>query len=326
MPATKYDLIIIGAGPAGLTAAIYAARREMKTLIIAKDIGGQMLLASEIENYPGFLRIASFKLISQMQAQVENLGVPIKLDEVKEINAVTAAAGNKELFAVFTEKEKFFAKTLLIALGLSPRRLAIKGEKRLAGRGVSYCANCDVPLFKGQTVAVIGGGNSALDAAEMLSKIAAKVILIHNLDNFQGFEILVEKVKAKNNIEIKLKNEVQEIRGKDKVESLLILNKKTGKTFALPVTGVFVEIGHIAQTDLVAGLVKRNQQGKIIIDVVGRTSRPGIFAAGDVTQIPFKQITIACGQATAAALAAYQYLQLKGGQKPISVFDRGPKA
>ena len=219
-----YDTIIIGQGPAGFTASIYAARREMKTMLIGKEIGGQLSMASEIENYPGFKSIQSFELVSRMREQVENLGVEIKNEEVKRIKKT------KEGFDIFTEQEAFQAKTVIIAIGLAPRRLAIKGERELTGRGVSYCANCDGPFYKEKIVAVVGGGNSALDAAEVLSKIAKKVYLVHRRQEFTAFEALVDEVKTKNNIEMVLDSEIEEIIGQDKVEKIKVKNKINNET------------------------------------------------------------------------------------------------
>jgi len=304
-----YDLVIIGSGPAGMTAGIYATRREMKTLIIGQEVGGQMVWANEIENYPGFAKISSFELIDKIKQQTLSFGVEMKSDEVKKIERT--AEGN---FLLYTARETFEAKTVIIAMGLSPRRLAVPGEKEFNGRGVSYCANCDGPFFRDKAVAVIGGGNSALDAAEMMSKIASKVYLIHHNGNFKAFDILLDEVKNRPNIEMLSHTEVRDISGAAKVEKIKIFNSEIGVERELPIDGVFIEVGRIASTDLVADLVKRNEKQQIIINSKGETDTPGLFAAGDVTDCEFKQITIAMGQATIAALGAYQYLQLKKGR------------
>ncbi len=314
-----FDTIIIGAGPAGMTAGIYAARREMQALIIGKETGGQLVWASEIENYPGFKKIDNFDLINKMQEQVKALGVEIKSGEVKEIKK------EDEGFLVATEKEKYQAKTVIIAIGLSPRRLALPGEQELTGKGVSYCANCDGPFYKDKIVAVVGGGNAALDAAEVMSKIARKVYLIHRREEFRAFEALIDEVKAKTNVELILNSEITDIIGQAKLEKIKFLNNKTRAESELEIDGLFIEIGRIANTDLVADLVKRDARNQIIVDAKCQTSTPGLFAAGDVTPGEFKQITIACGQATIAALAAYQYIQLTLGKK-AKIFDRGSKA
>ncbi|MFH1412446.1 MAG: thioredoxin-disulfide reductase [bacterium] len=295
-----YDTIIIGAGVAGMTAAIYTQRRAMKTLIISKDIGGQVNLTFDIENYPGFETISSFELIERMSNQVKKLGVEIKTAEVTEIKKL----GDKE-FVVKTSSEEFKSKTLILVLGLLPRRLNIPGEQEFAGKGVSYCATCDGPFFKNKKVAVVGGGNSALDAAEYLSKIASDVYLIHRREEFRGFEEVIKEVKERPNVRIILNSKVKEIIGKKKVEKIKIASKDEEE---IEVDGIFIEAGRIANTDLVADLVDRDERNQIIINEDCATSNPGIFAAGDVTQTKFKQITIACGLGTIAALSAYEYL------------------
>ena len=314
-----YDILIIGAGPAGMTAAIYAARREMKTIIIGREVGGQMIWASEIENYPGFLSTTSFELINMMQEQVKHLGVEIKINEVK---TVEKAENN---FKIYTNQETIEAKAVLLAIGLVPRRLAIPGEVGLSGKGVSYCANCDGPFFKKKQVAVVGGGNSALDAAEVLSKIASEVYLIHRREEFKGFEALANEVKKKKNINLLLNSEVKNIAGQNKVESIQVVNSLNQEVKNIKVDGIFIEIGRVAHTDLVSSLAKRNEYDQVIVDEKCRTATPGLFAAGDVTNIPYKQITIACGQGAIAALAAYEYLQLMEGKEVKPIFDRGKR-
>lgn len=302
-----YDLIIVGAGPAGMTAGIYAARREMRTLIIGSEVGGQLVWASEIENYPGFAKIDSFELIENMRKQTLAAGAELKIDEVKKIERLDS--GN---FMLYTSRDSYEAQAVVIAMGLSPRRLAVPGEVEYNGKGVSYCANCDGPFFKGKTVAVVGGGNSALDAAEILSKIAANVYLIHRGPEFKGFESLVDEVKTRPNIEIIMNSEVESIKGEGKVEAVNIINSQDKQTREIKLDGIFIEVGRIASTDLVADLVERNSGNQIVINEKGETKTPGLYAAGDVTACETKQITVAVGQATIATLSAYQYLQAKG--------------
>jgi len=305
-----YDLIVIGLGPAGMTAGIFAARREMKTLVIGKELGGQLIWASEIENYPGTPKISSFDLIEKMRLQTIESGAEIKIDEVKKIEKTKE--GN---FIVFTLREKFEASAVIIALGLSPKRLAIPGELEFSGKGVSYCANCDGPFYKGRKVVVVGGGNSALDAAEVLSKMASEVYLIHRNKEFRGFESLVKDVYDRENIKILLNSELKEIIGDDKVTKIRVANNLDGSSEELDIDGVFIEVGRIASTDLVSEFVERNEKNQIIINNQGETKTQGIFAAGDVTSCETKQITVATGQATIAALSAYKYLQLTTGKK-----------
>lgn len=300
-----YDTIIIGSGPAGMTAGIFAARREMKAIIIGKDLGGQMVWAGEIENYPGIKKISGFELIQNFQEQVASFGVEIKSAEVQKIEKT-----NNNTFLVYSGTEIFEGKTLIIAMGLSPRRLAIKGEEEFVGKGVSYCANCDAPFFRNKKVAVVGSGNSAFDAAEVLSKIASEVNLIMRTEETGAFDSLVETVKNKTNVKIYLNSEIKEIVGKKSVNTINCANIKEKKEFNIEVDGVFVEIGRIASTDLVENFVDRTSRGQIIANNRCETKTPGVFAAGDVSGLSeFKQISVAVGQATIAALSAYQYLQ-----------------
>lgn len=306
MPDIMYDTIIIGSGPAGLTAAIYATRRELKTLVIGRDLGGQLIWAGDIENYPGFININNFDLIMKFKDQVIKAGVEINNSEV---NKIEKQADNT--FRILTNKEEFMAKTIIITIGLSPRRLAVPGEIELNGKGVSYCANCDGPLYRNKEVAVIGAGNSAFDAAEILSKIAKKVYLLSHSDKFKAFDSLIEEVRSRSNVEIIVNANIKEIIGKDRVEKVIISDKETLKTKEISINGIFIEIGRIAATDLVADLVDRDKNMQIVANNRGETKTAGVFAAGDVTNISeFKQISIATGQATVAALAAYQYLQI----------------
>jgi NADH-dependent peroxiredoxin subunit F len=298
----------VGGGAAAMSAAIYAARRQMKTLMIAKDIGGQMMWASVIENYPGYKSIPAGELIEKFAAEVRELGVEIKLNEVKEIKKTAA-----DDFEVSTEKEKFSAKTVIVAIGAAHRQLGVPGEKEFAGRGVAYCANCDGPLFRNKTVAVVGGGNSALDSAEVLSKIASKVYLIHQFECFQAFEALENKVRQAANIEINFCSKVEEISGGKKVTGIKVRNLRDNTLREIPIDGIFVEIGFEVKTELVKKLVKTNDRSEIVVNGNYATTLPGMFSAGDCTDGPFKQIVISAGNGAIAALSAYQYIQLKEG-------------
>jgi len=300
-----YDLIIIGAGPAGFTAGIYAIRREMKVLIIGDVPGGQIVWASEIENYPGFRNIASYELISKMQNHVKDLGAEIINDKIINIKK------NKDkTITLLSNKQEFVSKTVIIATGLSPRELLVQGEKEFLGKGVTYCANCDAPFYRDKTVAVVGGGNAALDAAEILSKIAKKVYLIHRREEFRGFEALVNEIKNRKNIEIIINSEISKIIGNEKVKKINVKNNKLNKITQINIDGVFIEIGRIAHTEIFSNLIELDNKKQIKVDKYCKTNVQGIFAAGDVTTVPYKQITIACGQATIATLSAYEYLQL----------------
>lgn len=300
-----YDLIIIGAGPAGLTSAIYAIRREMKVLVIGEILGGQMIWASEFENYPGYKSISAGDLITNMAEQVKGLGVEIVNQRVSKIEK------KDNNFKIITNNGGYSAKTIILNLGADPRKLNIPGEKEFTGRGVSYCANCDGQFFKNKDVVVVGGGNSAIDAAEVMSKIASKVYVVNNEEKFTGFEALVEKINGIENIEVMHQTEVKEIIGEKTVDKIKIQNKQTSEEKELVLDGVFIEIGYEADTDWLGGLVEVDKRKQIIVDAKCQTSLPGVFAAGDVTNVPYKQIVIACGQGAIAALSAYEYLQLK---------------
>ena len=276
----------------------------MKTLLIGKEIGGQIILANEIENYPGFQRIKSFELIQKIKDQAVSFGTELINEEVIKIEK------QNNIFTVHTNKQAYQGKTVIITMGLSPRQLAVPGEKEFNGRGVSYCANCDGPFYKNKTVAVIGNGNSALDAAEVMSKIAQKVFLINRGQDFKAFDTLVNEVKKRENIEIVYDADTKEIVGEGKVEKLIYSHLLTNEEREIKTDGVFIEIGRIATTDLVADFVERDEQKQIIVNDVMETKTPGLFAAGDVTTVQYKQITIAMGQATIAALSAYQYIQM----------------
>lgn len=301
-----FDTIIIGAGPTGLTAAIYTSRRMMKTLVISKNIGGQIIWTSEIENYPGIKAIKGPNLANNMREQAKGFGVGIREEEVKKI-----IKQDNSNFMVQTNKGKYETKTIIIAMGLAPKSLNLPNEKELIGRGISYCANCDGLFFKDKTVAVVGGGNAALDAAGVMSKIAGQVYLIYRKPKFKGFEILADRVKNKKNIKIMMDSEIIGILGKEKLEKIKVASRINQAVKELKVDGLFVEIGYEPETDLVADLVKRDSKGQVIVDLSGRTSLDGMFAAGDVTQSEFKQIVIGCGQGAVAALSAYKYLQTK---------------
>jgi thioredoxin reductase (NADPH) len=305
----KYDCIIIGAGAAGLTAALYATRRTLKVIVITKDLGGQASLAGTVENYPGLGKENGLEMMEKFKKQAEDYGAEIIFKEVEEIEKT------KDQFTVKTREEEFIGKTIILAFGLTPKDLGVPGESELKNKGVSYCATCDGPLFKGKTVAVVGGGSSALDAAELLTKIAKKVYIIHRKDAFTGENVVINKLKESANIEILLNTEITEIKGDKKVESINITNSQTNEEDKIECDGVFVEVGYIAKTAIVKDLVERNERKQIKISRDCETSCPGVFAAGDVTDITYKQIVISAGEGAKAALQAYKYLQQKSGNR-----------
>ncbi len=302
----EYDLIIVGAGPAGLTAAVYAARKMLKTLLISEDVGGQILLTSEVENYLGFYYVEGVSLVQKFEEQVRRH--PIDIDVSQKVSKVEHEPPK---FRVLTENGKSFkSETVVIATGKRSKQLNVPGERNLVGRGVSYCATCDAPLFAGKDVAVIGGGNSALTSVNDLLNIGAtKIHVVNILDTLQADPILIEKTKNPEKVELHLGHEVVEIGGMgSRVASITIRDRKSEKQKVLEVEGVFIEIGLVPNSELARGLVKMNQWGEIVTDCYARTSTPGVFAAGDVTTVPEKQVIVAAGDGCKAALAAYAYL------------------
>jgi thioredoxin-disulfide reductase len=304
----EFDVIIIGAGPAGMTAGIYASRRALKTVIISETIGGQIMSTTWIENYPGFKQIKAAELVKRFEDHVRSFGVEIIQEIVTEIKE---AGGG---FIVKTNSNEYKSKAVILAFGKSPRTLDVPGEKEYTGKGVSYCATCDAPLFKGMPVAVVGGGNSAFEAAHLLSQMASKVYIIHRSETFRAFETLVEDVKNRG-VEFIMNSEVREIKGDKFVKSITIENNKTGEKRELQVNGVFVEIGSEVKSELIKDLVKLDESKHVVVNEKSETFypnsdkvRPGVFAAGDLTNVPFKQIVVSAGEGCKAALQAYNYI------------------
>lgn len=298
-----YELIIIGGGPAGMTAAVYAARKKMKTILITPFFGGQAIKSWEIKNYIGFHLISGQELMSRFKEHVNKFSIDTELTSVVELKK-----GIAQTFIVKTESnKKFEGKTAIIASGKTQRKLNITGEDEFIGKGVTYCVTCDGPLFAESDVAVIGGGNAALDAALQMSKISPKVHLI-SLETWTGDEITQEKVKDAANISSSIGFQTTQINGSQFVESINIQEIKTQKETVIPVKGVFIEIGSVPASAFCRGLVTMNDIGEVMIDCKAYTSEPGIFAAGDVTDVPEKQIIIAAGDGAKAALGAYRYL------------------
>ncbi|MFZ5364766.1 MAG: thioredoxin-disulfide reductase [Patescibacteria group bacterium] len=315
-----YDVVIIGGGPAGLTAAIYAGRRELKALVLTKDIGGQASTTDEIENWPGEISILGPELMKKFQKQAEKWGANIEFALVRQIKR------EKDIFTVATDEKEYHGRTVILAFGLSHRKLGVEGEKEYLGKGVSYCATCDGPLFKNKVVGVIGGGNSALDAAEYLAKITEKVYLFVRRDAFneKTEQVLIDAIddlEKQGKIEVRWNSEVKKITGDKFLEKVEVLNNKTNETKAVDLKGLFIEIGFMPQTEVVKGLVDLDEREQIIIDQGCQTSREGIFAAGDVTISPFKQLVTSAGEGAKAALSAYQYIQQLKGDTVGSIRD-----
>ena len=301
-----YDLIIIGGGPAGITAGIYASRQKLNTLLITKTFGGQITRkAVKIENYPGFLEISGQQLIERLVNHLKNYSVSIELDEVSRVEK------KEEGFLVKTKNQKTFeTKTIIIASGADPRPLEAEREKEFIGKGLSYCVTCDGPLFNGKTVAVVGGGNAGFEAAIFLSDFAKKIYILEYNPQPGADEKNQTEAQKTGKIELITNAKVKKILGDNFVEGLVYEDRKTGQEKELSVKGIFIEIGSQPATSFVKGLVEFNERDEIKVNpFTGETSTPGIFAAGDADSVPYKQIVIACGEGAKAALSAISYLK-----------------
>ncbi len=296
-----YDIIIIGAGISGQTAAIYASRKKMNYLFITKEIGGQFLESGEVVNYPGIIKTTGEEFASVMEEQLEFNDVSVnENEEVKSIEK------KEKGFKVTTDKNSYESYTVLIATGARHRMLKVPGEERLKNKGVTYCAVCDGPLFSGKNIAIIGGGDSALEAADFTKSIANKIYLINRNKDFSAHEYLVERVKSMDNLEIIEESNTVEILGEEMVKGLVY--EKNGEKKELDVNGIIIEIGRVPNTNFVKGLVELDKHGHIIIDCQTGTSVEGIFAAGDCASGHEYQYCIAAGQGCMALLKAARYI------------------
>jgi len=296
-----YELIIIGGGPAGITAAIYSARKQMDFAILTKDIGGQASLSWEIENYIGYQFITGPDLVEKFIQHIKEFKV-----DIKENHEVINISKEDRIFNIKTIKDNYYGKTVIIATGRRPKKLNIKGEEEFRNKGIVYCATCDAPLFKDKEVVVIGGGNSGLDAVLQLSRIARKIYLIEIKDDLTGDKVVIDKIKGLEKVEIMTDTEVKEIYGKRFVEGIKV--KKDADIIDIKVDGVFIEIGSEPNAEMI-DFIEKNEYGEIMVDCKNRTSYPGIFAAGDVTNVFAKQIIVACGEGAKASISSFEYLK-----------------
>ncbi len=304
----KSDVLIIGGGPAGLNAALYAARKELKTILISEDTGGQMLLTNEIENYLGVPSVSGFELAEKFEAHVRMYPVEFRNARVESLRKT----GKGDFEARTDDGKVYFGKTCIAAAGRRSRQLGIPGEAEYAGRGVSYCATCDGPLYRGKTTAIVGGGDSAVQAAMEMAKLCPQVYLIVR-SRIRAQEILTARMEKMENIRVYLGYSPVCIAGEKKVTSLRIAQAGSGTQTELAVDGVFVEAGGLPNTGYLPKETEMNDQGEVISDKDGKTNIPGLFAAGDATNRTNKQIIIAAGEGAAAALAAHEYI-LRGNQ------------
>lgn len=299
----KYDLIIIGGSAAATSAGIYAARRNLNFKIISKDFGGEVATSGEVDNYPGIPDADGIQLADRFRKHLSDYGVEPEIGvEVEKI--VRQDDGS---FKIIGKTKEYAAKAVIVATGVHPKELNVSGERELRNKGVSYCTVCDGPLFRDKTVAIIGGGNSALEAGIMMADIASKIYMINKNPNFKGEQVLMDNLSSKKKVEIIYNAKTSAILGDDFVSGLKYTGQN-GTERELKVDGVFIHIGMLPNSSFIPPEVEKTQTGEVVVNKNCETNVPGLFAAGDVTDIPFKQIVIAAGQGTCALLQAVNYL------------------
>lgn len=319
-----YDLIIIGGGPAATAAAVYAARKQLRSVLITESFGGQSIVSADIQNWIGDPHVSGFDLAKKFEEHVRMYAdmVDIKMPElVTAVRTANCANGTRPCdFEATTDKGNTYqGKAVVLAAGARRRKLGVPGEKELDGKGVAYCSTCDAPVFKGKIVAVVGGGNAGLEAAVDLFPYASKIYLLEYGDVLRGDPITQEKVRTNPKATVMLGVQTKEIVGEKTVSGLTYVDRKTNEEKTLSVEGVFVEIGSVPNSEMAKGLVELDAWGQVVIDSKhGTTSVPGIFAAGDVTDDPYKQNNISAGDAVKATLAAYAYLLNREKKSPAA--------
>lgn len=303
-----YDAVVIGGGPAGLTAGIYLSRARLKTLILSEGtVGGQMILTHEIANYPGVENISGYQLSNIMKKQAKSFGCQIRSNV--SIDQLFLDGETKQV--TLSDGSIFTAESVLLAPGGRSRTLGVPGEDDYKGRGISYCATCDGDFFTGKEIVVVGGGNSALEEAVSLTKYASKVTIVHQFDHFQAFQHAVDEARTHPKIKIRMESVITAFHGGEKLEGVDIKDLKTGAVERFATDGVFIFIGYVPNTEFLQGKVELNQWGEIIVKADMSTSLDGVFAAGDSTAKKFRQVTTAVGDGTIAALASSEYIHRK---------------
>lgn len=300
---TIYDHLIIGGGPAGMNAGLYAKRKGIEVGILAGYLGGQLVNTSEVDNYLGLSSISGLGMVETFKDHLGSLEVPYE-----EGIMVTDIEKSGDIFHINTDGGDIYkARTVLLATGSNPRRLGVKGEAEFAGRGVAYCAICDAPFYRGRDVIIAGGGNSAVEAAVDLAKIAKSVTVVHR-SQFRADQVLIDQMNKSDKVTVYLETQIEEILGDDVMRKIRVLDKQTNKHFEIEADGIFIEIGNIPNSEMFKGLVDMNKFGEIIVNEKNETSLPGIYAAGDITDGPYKQIITAVSDGAKAALSANEYL------------------
>ncbi|MEA3316711.1 MAG: thioredoxin-disulfide reductase [Bacteroidota bacterium] len=300
-----FDVIILGGGPAGLSAGIYTSRAKLKTLILNEGTtGGQVILTHEIANYPGVETVPGFQLVNIMKKQAKSFGCKIKAN--LNITKVDLESDIKEV--EINNKTSYKAKSIIITSGGRPRNLGITGEEEYKGKGVSYCATCDGDFYTDREIVVIGGGNSALEEADSLTKYASKVTIIHQFNHFQATKTYIDKAKANEKISFIMESEPREIIGNKSVTKVKYENVKTGKFSEIETDGVFIFVGYVPGTEKFKNIIKLSERNEIITDAEMKTNINGVFAAGDCIKKRFKQVSTAVGDGTVAALSAIEYI------------------
>jgi len=302
----EYDVIVIGAGPAGLTAGIYLSRAKQKVLIVDQGtVGGQVVLTHAVANYPGVGEVSGYQLVATMRKQAEQFGCKILSNAT-----VTEFKFRDKAKHLVAKGETYTAKAVVLAVGGDPRTLGLASETRLRGKGISYCATCDGDFFTDQDIIVVGGGNSALEEAVSLTKYARTVTIVHQFDHFQAYPHAVEEAQANPKISFVMEHLVEEFIGEDTLTAVRIKSKKDGAVTELPATGAFIFIGYVPKTAPFADCVELTKAGEIIVDEAMASTVPGVFAAGDARKKRFRQITTAVSDGTIAALSAMEFLSV----------------
>lgn len=302
---TDYDVIVLGAGPAGLTAGIYLSRARIRTLIINEGtVGGQMVLTHEIANYPGVEKTSGYQLSGIMKKQARSFGCDIIGNSSVSDLQLEGAVKSVRL----SDGREYKASAVILAPGGRPRQLGVPGEETFRGKGISYCATCDGDFFTGKEIIVVGGGNSALEEAVSLTKYASRVTVVHQFDHFQAFEYAIEEARSNPSIRFILSSTIAAFHGNENLQSVDIKNLKTGELYKMPIDGVFIFIGYVPNTEFLRNQQILNERGEIIVNADMETGIKGVFAAGDAVVKRFRQVTTAVGDGTVAALAAAQYV------------------